>query len=146
MTTLKLIAIGTSTGAVIPDDMLARLKVRNGDTLCAIETPEGYLLTPYDPSIEAQFQAGGNFQNAREITRIRRLRNPSSPTLPFIDPAKREDCPLYRAEHLFVGRTFEFVAVNFGGAGAKLSMGRAVQNAGLASVASFRIHSIHSLG
>jgi putative addiction module antidote len=61
MTALKLIAIGTSTGAVIPDEMLARLKVRNGDTLCAIETAEGYLLTPHDPSIEAQLQAGKEF-------------------------------------------------------------------------------------
>lgn len=47
MATLKLTAIGTSTGAVIPKEMLARLKVEKGDTLFAIETPEGYLLTPF---------------------------------------------------------------------------------------------------
>jgi hypothetical protein len=29
--------------------MLARLKLQKGDTLYAVETAEGYLLTPYDP-------------------------------------------------------------------------------------------------
>jgi len=37
------------------------MKVGKGDTLYAIETPEGYLLTPYDPSIEDQLNAGRKF-------------------------------------------------------------------------------------
>jgi putative addiction module antidote len=61
MQTLKLTRIGTSTGAVIPKEMLTRLKVEKGDCLYAIETPEGYLLTPYDPAIEEQLNAGRNF-------------------------------------------------------------------------------------
>lgn len=61
MQTLKLTKIGTSTGAVIPKDMLTRLKVVKGDSLYAIETPEGYLLTPYDPTIEEQLKAGREF-------------------------------------------------------------------------------------
>jgi len=61
MQTLKLTKIGTSTGAVIPKEMLARLKVEKGDMLYAIETPEGYLLTPYDPAIEKQLEAGREF-------------------------------------------------------------------------------------
>ena len=61
MTALKLTTIGTSTGAVIPKEMLARLKVKKGDTLYAVETPEGYLLTPYDPAIEEQLKAGQQF-------------------------------------------------------------------------------------
>lgn len=61
MTKLKLTAIGTSTGAVIPKEMLTRLKVEKGDTLYAIETAEGYLLTPFDPSIDAQLEAGRQF-------------------------------------------------------------------------------------
>ena len=36
MTTLKLTKIGTSTGAVIPKEMLSRLKVGKGDTLMQI--------------------------------------------------------------------------------------------------------------
>jgi putative addiction module antidote len=61
VTALKLTTIGTSTGAVIPKEMLVRLKVGKGDTLYAIETAEGYLITPYDPSIEEQLKAGQQF-------------------------------------------------------------------------------------
>ncbi len=61
MTTLKLTKVGTSTGAIIPKEMLARLKVEKGDTLYAIETKEGYLLTPYDPAIADQLEAGREF-------------------------------------------------------------------------------------
>lgn len=61
MVKLKLTAMGTSTGAVIPKEMLARLKVAKGDTLFAIETPSGYLLTPYDPAVEEQLALGREF-------------------------------------------------------------------------------------
>jgi putative addiction module antidote len=61
MPTLKLTKIGTSIGAVIPKEMLTRLKVERGDSLFAIETPEGYLLTPYDPAIEEQLRVGRDF-------------------------------------------------------------------------------------
>jgi putative addiction module antidote len=61
MQTLKLSQVGTSTGVVIPKEMLSRLKVKKGDSLYAIETTEGYLLTPYDPSIEEQLKAGRDF-------------------------------------------------------------------------------------
>ena len=61
MTALKLTTIGTSTGVVIPKEMLSRLKVAKGDTLYAIETAEGYLLTPYDPAIQEQLEAGKQF-------------------------------------------------------------------------------------
>jgi bifunctional DNA-binding transcriptional regulator/antitoxin component of YhaV-PrlF toxin-antitoxin module len=41
----------TSTGAVIPEAMLDRLKVGEDDALYAIEAPDGsYRLTPYDPA------------------------------------------------------------------------------------------------
>jgi len=60
-TTLKLTAVGTSTGVVIPKEMLNRMKVERGDALHVIETPEGYLLTPYDPKIAAQVEAGREF-------------------------------------------------------------------------------------
>jgi hypothetical protein len=41
--------------------MLTRLKMEKGDSLYAIETPEGYLLTPYDAAIEEQLKAGRDF-------------------------------------------------------------------------------------
>lgn len=58
---IKLTTIGTSTGAVIPKEMLAHMKVGKGDSLYAIETADGYLITPYDPSIEDQLEAGRQF-------------------------------------------------------------------------------------
>lgn len=58
---IKLTTLGTSTGAVIPKEMLARLKVEKGDTLFAVETPDGYLLTPYDPAVEEQLEIGRKF-------------------------------------------------------------------------------------
>jgi putative addiction module antidote len=68
MPTLKLTQIGTSTGTVIPKEMLHRLKVGKGDSLFAIETAEGYLLTPYDPAIEEQLKAGRDFMKAYRET------------------------------------------------------------------------------
>ena len=61
MTSLKLTKVGTSTGTIIPKEMLARMKVEKGDTLFAIETKEGYLITPYDPAIADQIDAGREF-------------------------------------------------------------------------------------
>jgi putative addiction module antidote len=61
MQKLKLTTVGTSTGTVIPKEMLNRLKVEKGDTLFAIETPNGYLLTPYDPEVEEQLELGREF-------------------------------------------------------------------------------------
>ena len=63
MATLKLTAVGTSTGLVIPKEMLSRLKVKRGDTLFVIETPSGYLLTPYDPAVEEELDLGRKFMS-----------------------------------------------------------------------------------
>jgi putative addiction module antidote len=59
--TLKLTAVGTSTGVVIPKEMLNRMKVERGDVLHVVETPQGYLLTPYNPAVAAQLDAGREF-------------------------------------------------------------------------------------
>jgi len=51
MPALKLTAIGTSTGVIIPKDMLTKMNVAKGDMLYAVETADGgYRLTPYDPA------------------------------------------------------------------------------------------------
>lgn len=60
---IKLTAVGTSTGAIIPKDMLVRMKVKKGDELFAVETPSGFLLTPYDPKIEKQLRLGREFMS-----------------------------------------------------------------------------------
>ncbi len=61
MPVLKLKAMGTSTGVVVPKEMLARMKVAKGDTLFAVETPDGYLLTPYDPAVAEELELGREF-------------------------------------------------------------------------------------
>ena len=61
MAVLKLTRMGTSIGAVIPKEMLARLKVEKGDMLFATETQDGYLVTPYDPALQEQLEAGRSF-------------------------------------------------------------------------------------
>lgn len=58
MTVLKLTTVGTSTGVVIPKEMLKRMKVAKGDSLFLVETPSGYLLTPYNPAVEEQLKLG----------------------------------------------------------------------------------------
>lgn len=61
MTMLKLTTIGAATGVVIPKEMLARLKVGEGDALYAIETADGYLLTPHEPAIAEEIKLGERF-------------------------------------------------------------------------------------
>ncbi len=68
MTALKLTAVGTSTGVVIPKDMLSRMKVARGDLLHVVETASGYLLTPYDPAVAAQVEEGRDFMKAYRDT------------------------------------------------------------------------------
>jgi putative addiction module antidote len=58
MSTLKLRAIGNSVGVVLPKEILARLKVGTGDSLYAIETKDGVILTPLDPKVAEQLHAG----------------------------------------------------------------------------------------
>jgi len=44
---IKLRRIGGSVGTTLPKDMADRLHVEPGDTLLAVETDQGILLTPY---------------------------------------------------------------------------------------------------
>ncbi len=58
---LSLTTIGNSVGVVLPKEALAKLKLAEGDSVFAVETPSGYLLTPYDPAIEEQLTSGREF-------------------------------------------------------------------------------------
>lgn len=49
MSTLKLTAIGNSTGIILPKELLERLRVGRGDSVTVVETPNGIELTPFDP-------------------------------------------------------------------------------------------------
>ena len=54
MLALKLTSIGSSTGVILPKETLQRMNLKKGDIVHLTETPNGYLLTPYDPEFEAQ--------------------------------------------------------------------------------------------
>ena len=57
MISLKLSQIGNSVGVALPKAVLERLHVAKGDNLFLVETPEGFLLTPYDPVMATQLEA-----------------------------------------------------------------------------------------
>ena len=68
MLTLKLTAIGASTGVIILKEMLTRMNLSKGDSLYAVEAPDGsYRLTPYDPGF------ANKMEKADDI--MRRYRN-----------------------------------------------------------------------
>ncbi|MGH8803903.1 MAG: AbrB/MazE/SpoVT family DNA-binding domain-containing protein [Polaromonas sp.] len=61
MHTLKLTQIGNSIGVILPREVLGRLKLEKGESLFLLETPDGYAITPYDPALDEQIQAGREF-------------------------------------------------------------------------------------
>lgn len=61
MHTLKLTQIGNSVGVILPKEALARLRLEKGQTVFLTETPEGLVLTPYDPGLEEEIEAGRAF-------------------------------------------------------------------------------------
>jgi len=58
---LKIIQIGNSLGVTLPKEMLAGMKVGKGATITATPSPDGFRLTPYDPDVEKQIEAGRAF-------------------------------------------------------------------------------------
>jgi len=58
---LKLTQIGNSVGVILPKEVLANLKLEKGESIFLTETPEGYVVTPYDPALEEQVTAGRDF-------------------------------------------------------------------------------------
>ncbi len=64
MHTLKLIQIGNSVGVILPDEVLSRLRLEKGQTVLLTETAEGLVLTPCDPALGEQVQAGRAFMEA----------------------------------------------------------------------------------
>ena len=66
MATLKLRAIGNSVGVVLPKELLAEMKVGEGDVLYAVADRDGLRLLPSDPQFE------DDMARAREIMKRRR--------------------------------------------------------------------------
>ncbi len=65
MSALKLIQIGNSVGVILPKELLAKLGVGKGDTLFAVDEPDGVKLTVTDPDFPAQMEV------AREVMQRR---------------------------------------------------------------------------
>ncbi len=65
MTELKLTQIGDALGVILPEDLLARLKLEKGDTVFVTETPDGVRLTAYNPEFEAQMNAARRIMERR---------------------------------------------------------------------------------
>lgn len=62
VTPLKLRALGNSVGTIIPKEALARLNVKEGDTLYLTEAPNGeYRLTAGDPDFAETMEIAEGF-------------------------------------------------------------------------------------
>jgi putative addiction module antidote len=57
-TKVKVTTVGSSTGIVLPKEILERLQIEKGDILYVIETPGGVQLTPYQPEFAKTVEAG----------------------------------------------------------------------------------------
>lgn len=66
MQALKLTQIGNSVGVILPREMLAKLGVTKGDTIYAVDQPDGVRLTVADPDFAAQMDV------ARRVMKDRR--------------------------------------------------------------------------
>jgi putative addiction module antidote len=62
---LKVSAIGNSTGVILPKDVLERLRVGRGDELMVRETPDGIVLSPYDPELARQMDVAEKIMRKR---------------------------------------------------------------------------------
>ena len=49
---LKLTQIANSVGVILPKEALAKLRLEKGQSVFLTDTPEGYVLTSYDPKLE----------------------------------------------------------------------------------------------
>lgn len=65
---LNVLAVGASTGVLLPKEVLVRLRVNKGDTLFAVEDADGYLMTSYNPKVARQVRKGREFLKRYEST------------------------------------------------------------------------------
>ncbi|MEQ8713972.1 MAG: AbrB/MazE/SpoVT family DNA-binding domain-containing protein [Cyclobacteriaceae bacterium] len=68
MTKAKVTTIGSSSGIILPKEILSKLKVGKGDTVTFIETPNGVEITAYDPEFDEEMtharKVMGDYRNA----------------------------------------------------------------------------------
>lgn len=61
---LKITTVGNSAGVILPKELLARLRLSKGDTLYALETPDGIRLTAFDPELAQQMEVAEQVMRA----------------------------------------------------------------------------------
>lgn len=67
----KVTTIGNSLGMVLPKELLHKLHLHKGDSLYLYETPDGYMLSPYDATfIEQMKVAEGIMHEDRDVLKI----------------------------------------------------------------------------
>lgn len=64
----KVVRVGNSLGLILTKDVLAHLKVEKGDSLFVVEAPDGIMLSPYDPAVSRQIEAGKRFMKTYRET------------------------------------------------------------------------------
>jgi putative addiction module antidote len=63
---LKLTALGNSSGIILPEEVLRKFGVTEGESVFLSELSDGFHLTGYDPELEEQME------KARRVMRDRR--------------------------------------------------------------------------
>lgn len=70
-TKLKIRKFGNSAGVILPKDLLARLRVGDGDTLYVTDAPDGVRITTADPEFEAKMALAEKIMREdRDILRV----------------------------------------------------------------------------
>ncbi|MGB7159160.1 MAG: AbrB/MazE/SpoVT family DNA-binding domain-containing protein [Tepidisphaeraceae bacterium] len=68
--TVKLTTVGNSTGIILPRELLERLRLKKGDTLHVLETPNGVELTAFNEEFDQQLDvAEGVMRRRRNLLR-----------------------------------------------------------------------------
>jgi putative addiction module antidote len=68
---LKITKVGNSAAIILPKDVLARLRVVQGDTVYVSEAPDGVLLTATDPGFTSKMAAAERIMREdRDILRV----------------------------------------------------------------------------
>jgi putative addiction module antidote len=61
MDVLKLTQVGNSVGVILPRELLRQMDLDKGDQVFVTRSPAGWVLTPYDPKVAEQVEAGRKF-------------------------------------------------------------------------------------
>ncbi len=68
---LKIRKFGNSAGVILPKELLARMRVGEGDTLYATDAPDGVRLTAADPDFEEKMALAEKIMREdRDILRV----------------------------------------------------------------------------